>query len=140
MSRKEFDPFTCLQSAACLSNDLPGTGVGCGTEIEAFPGPTCSHTSTEDAGGQDTRIVDDQAVAGPEHLGKILKPGMDQFPGLTVDNQQSRVSPARQGVTGNQLRGEIVVKPGQVVDQLGFTHRGAANTRPWESEAGCGRL
>ena len=55
---------------------------------------------------------------------------MDQLAGVTVNDQQTRVGAARQWLTGYQFRGQFVVEQRQIIDQLGFTHQGAADTRP----------
>jgi hypothetical protein len=63
-----------------------------------------------DAGGDDTRVVDDDQLPAPQFLRKIYEAPVTNLAGLALEDEQSRLVPSFRGVLGDQLGRKLVLE------------------------------
>jgi hypothetical protein len=85
---------------------------------EPFPLAARRFTCPEEAGGNDSCVVENQPIAGPQNFRQIADRPVCEALGVTVDDQHPRRVSPWQGLRRDQLRGKFVVVGGQIVHLL----------------------
>ena len=99
-------------------SDQPPMAGSIDFQKEPFPLAARRFACPEEAGGNDSCVVENQPVAGPQNFGQIADRPMFEALGATVDDQHPRRIPPWQWLGRDQFRWKFVVEGGQIVHLL----------------------
>ena len=92
-----------------MADDHASVKLHCGEIPWYSPGyafATCCWTSDppEQPGGQNARVVHDEAVPSPEEPAEVRHPGVPEGPRPPVEDQEARAIAILRGLLGNPIR------------------------------------
>src|SRR5260221_6063530 len=85
-------------------------GIGYGAHQQTFDGPADRDATAKEAGGKDTRVVDDEEIARAEQLRERTDVRVTNAAGAAIQLQQSRRRPVSGGLLGDQLGWQVEIE------------------------------
>ena len=105
---RQADPFAGSEMPAGLAQDSPHASFA-DFEEQALPMAAGAFAAAEQPGGNDLRVIQNQAIAGAQQFRQIADVVVRQRLALAVDDQQSSIDARRHRLLGNQMPRQFIV-------------------------------
>jgi len=103
------DPGTCPKFFSRPDQTLPGLFSPI-NEQDHLAGPAPGLPLSDQAGGQDSGVVEDKTISWPKKARQIIKMMMTGLPGRLIQGQKTGTVPPLDGSLRDELRREIIIK------------------------------